>query len=117
MLKKIHIVLIGNWGGNAMKHKYEIVLFVLINVVSTIVSILFLIHGKFKTNYGLELLGLQSSVISLLLIRKDKEKVIFYDKMKIVCYVFITINVILDVIFLINSIINYPHFFWWQNFQ
>lgn len=100
-----------------MKHKYEIVLLILINIVSTIVSISFLIYGKFKTNYGLEFLGLQSSVISLLLIRKDKEEVIFYDKVKIICYIFITINMILDVIFLINSIMNYPHFFWWQNFQ
>ena len=98
------------------KNKNVAILF-LLNTSVTMISIAFLIYGKFESSYGLELLGLQISIITLIVSKKDKKLEDYYYIIKKYTIFFIIFNGILDVIYIINAIITYPHFFWWQNFS
>lgn len=99
------------------KDKYKIIVIILLNFVATAVTFAFLIRGKFSSNYGLEYLGLQMSAVCLILSKKDPEIEKIYHKIKASITPFLVLNIIVDIIFIINSIRMYPHFFWWQNFQ
>lgn len=105
-----------------MEYKRDIVLLMLFNIAATVVSIVFIIHGQFKTNYGLEYFGIVISIVSLILIKKEKdsdffkEPPSFYNITKILSCSLIIINGVFAIAHMIISTIHYPHFFWWQNF-
>lgn len=99
-----------------LKNKNVVILF-LLNILVTIISIVFLIHGKFERSYGLELLGLQMSIMTLIASKKDKEMAEYYSIIKKYAIFFIVFNGVLDIIYLINSTMKYPYFFAWQNFS
>lgn len=99
-----------------LKNKNVVILF-LLNILVTIISIAFLIHGKFESSYGLELLGLQMSIITLIASKKDEKLEDYYYIIKKYSLFFIAFNGVLDIIYIINSTIKYPHFFWWNNFS
>lgn len=99
------------------KNKKIFILIVIINIVTTIISYISLIYGKFESNYGYEYLGIAIAILTLIISKHYDDLIEIYDKVKTISIIFIIANAIPDAIFTINSIIRYPYFFWWQNFM
>ena len=62
-----------------MEYKRDAVLLMLFDIAATVVSIIFIIHDQFKTNYGLEYFGIIISIVSLILIKKEKDSDFFKE--------------------------------------
>lgn len=99
-----------------LKNKTKLLLIIIINIITTIISYASLIIGKFESNYGYEYLGLLSSILFLILPKYYNDLIEIRGKVKIVSIIFTIVNLVAVIIFVINSTIKYPHFFWWQNF-
>lgn len=105
-----------------MKYKRDVVLLMLFDIVATVVSTVFIIQGQFKTYSRFEYYGIIISIVSLILIKKEKdsdffkESSSFYNIARILSYALVIINGVFAVAHMIISTIHYPHFFWWQNF-
>ncbi len=101
------------------KNKFKFIIIIIINVVATVISYISLIYGKFERNFGYEYLGLLLASLSLILPKyfEDTDLIEFRSRINKISFIFIIINGCAIVLFIINSIIKYPYFFWWQNFK
>lgn len=105
-----------------MKYKRDVILLMLFNIATTVLSTAIIIHGHFKTSYSLEYYGIIISIISLILIKREKdsdffvESPLFHNIVRIMSFSLVIINGVLGVAHIIIFKIHYPHFFWWQNF-
>lgn len=105
-----------------MEYKRDVIFLMLFNIAATVVSTVFIIQGQFKTYSRFEYYGIIISIISLILIKREKdsdffvESPLFHNIVRIMSFSLVIINGVFAIAHMIISTIHYPHFFWWQNF-